>query len=526
MYFSVDVRYTDQSSNSAGMLWSSSVSPIDEIDAGMMPPPTILPPNVRHSSLSGTMIDMQPQISPPVLKSELLDETSQGSQPDLMINQNSMDGMPSNDNSLDGGKDNIHYMSPQHQRAMMVCGGNISPSDLCIQDSNSMNGFDQRMRIMQMGQASPEVIDLRIKQEQQQIAAQIQQYSNEAQLLQVVQSNLGAAAADVQHQQQQQHMFSQSGQAHPHRDVIFSREINELNNQISVTVNNNPTFAMMTDNVTGGGPTSASISSLMGYANSPTMGGNSAATLSQDNILNAQPSNVSLSSPLSIITGAQSANVSSDIILNPTVSPSMMCQSTSDNSNNIMAPQVTSVLACMSSQSSQDSLMNTLIPTDAMQHLPRSPVAVKNMILNAAADILSSQPSNISPETTISALISLNSSPLINTNQSAGSQMLITQAPTTSNTLLIQQQSDHETIHLSAGQQHSIYSDSRDGMSTSTQQIMAEQESVQQQQQAMMMAMGTMDGQTAQQMDIVSGAAGGTLTRAEQDFLNDFQKMQ
>lgn len=522
MYFSVDIRYTDQSSNSAGMLWSSSVSPIEEIDAGMMPPPSILPPNVRHSSLSGTMIDMQSQISPPVLKSELLDETSQGSQPDLMINQNSMDGIPSNDNSLDGSKDNIQYMSPQHQRAMMVCGGNISPSDLCIQDSNSMNAFDQRMRIMQMGQASPEVIDLRIKQEQQHIAAQIQQYSNDAQLLQVVQSNLGAAAADVQHQQQ--HMFSQSsgvGQAHPHRDVIFSQEINELNNQITVTVSNNPTFAMMTDNVTGGGSTSATISQLMGYNNSPTMGGNSAATLSQDNILSAQPSNVSLSSPLSIITGAQSANVSSDIILNPTVSPSMMCQSTSDNSNNIMTPQVTSVLACMSSQSSQDSLMNTLIPTDAMQHLPRSPVAVKNMILNAAADILSSQPSTISPETTISALISLNSSPLINTNQTGGSQMLITQAPTTSNTLLIQQQNDH-----AAGQQHSIYSDSGAGMSTATQQIMAEQGSVQQQQQAIMMAMGTMGVQTTQQMDIVSGAAGGTLTRAEQDFLNDFQKMQ
>lgn len=92
------------------------------------------------------------------------------------------------------------------------------------------------------------------------------------------------------------------------------------------------------------------------------------------------------------------------------------------------------------SVSGQDSLLSTMLsPADAavaIQNIQRSPVAVKNMILNAAADILSSQPCTMSSESTINALISLNQSPLLNENQSSNSMspsssMMMAQATTT-----------------------------------------------------------------------------------------------
>lgn len=81
------------------MIWTPSMEPIHEIDSGMMPPPSTLPLSVRRPSSAGNLLGEQ--ISPPLMKTELSDESSQSSLPDTM-NHDALDRMTINENSMDG----------------------------------------------------------------------------------------------------------------------------------------------------------------------------------------------------------------------------------------------------------------------------------------------------------------------------------------------------------------------------------------------------------------------------------------
>lgn len=554
------------------------MQPINELDSGMMPPPSTMPLSVRRPSAAGVMCNDQQQISPTMLKSEIMDENSQGSQPDMM-NQDSMDRI-SNENSMDGSSPIKDLQYGQQQRihrkhsielmdgnSMMVNSNSSDSMHMNMHDSNSMTDFDNRSMssMLQMSQ-SPEmkVVDLCIKQEQQ-IAAQLQQLKNDAQLMQVVQQSEQSAnkflSNDVVQNLRQQQVvdsvavaiFTQAtnnavaaaNQNTNSRDLLYNQEIANINNQINAATNAGieQTFSpsLLSENgtvITGSTP---QMGHMLSYPTTPPnnslMNTNSNSPLSQDIILNSQPS-VTLS-PLTIMTGnagGPSANVSSDIILNPSVSPTMMCQNSTDTTN-IMPTQVTSVLSCHSlqtqqqqQQTTQDTLMNALISPEQQQtihHLPRSPVAVKNMILNAAADILSSQPSTISPETTISALISLNSASLLDssaggrTNQSSVPQIMMTQAPTNSVMLQPQATSMDVCCNQRTIEQHmpALYNDTTvmagNQILSTNADVMPVQTTVEQ--QSMLNVMGV----TVPQQMISSDH----LTRAQQDFLNDFQKM-
>lgn len=460
-----------------------------------------------------------------------------------------------------------HSIDMMDSDSMMVGGGMDSTSDGLIlagvqmprNGSNSMNAFDSMLQIDQSA-ADMKGVDLRIKQEQQNInlAAQIQQLKNEAHLLSAVQAQVSReqsvnkflldVAADAQHQRQQvvdsvtvalfanQQINPVATSVTP-QDVIFNAELNHLNQQIN-NVNKTTSAieqSILAHNMMVTEPSApeanAAMAHMLGFTTAAQpmnmMNSNSASPLSsQDIILNSTPS---LNSPLSILTGNPMGTVSSDIILNPTVSPSMMCTNSSDNGNVIMpSVQVSSVRSCHQpmnqQQSPQEPLLNGLIVPDPI-HIPRSPVAVKNMILNAAADILSSTPSTISPETTISALISLNSSPLINTNpqqqqqqqQSANdvSQLLMTaQSPTTVDSLMQQQQNTIDTLgQLQQQQQQSLFGDS-----------LAQQLAV----------ANILPTNTAQQQALLNNMANmnvGAVTRQQQqqhqmqEFINDIQKI-
>lgn len=400
------------------------MEPINEIDSGMMPPPSTLPLSVRRPSSAGNLL--VEQISPPLMKTELNDDSSQSSLPDTM-NHDALDRMTINENSMDGSGGYVPHRIRKRSIDMMDSNSMMS-TPVLMHDSSSMSGFaarDAQINLMQ----SPEIVDLRIKQEQ--IAAQLQ-------------FQLAASKAESDLNQSVNKFLSnlESNSLSPRVDSVavalyanntasneaLMQEINNIN-QLATTsaVMNQSAFGhalpLMTE-----AETSSSLNQMLSYPtpqNTETLMDTSSSNHSHDVILNSQPA-VSINSPNHQITMLASPNVnnaehnmSTDVILNPAVSPSMMCQS-----NDAIPPQVTSVLACHPMQpSSQDTLLNNLLQPDAL-HIPRtSPVAVKNMILNAAADILSSQPSQISAENTINALMSLNSSPMMTQAGTANNMM-------------------------------------------------------------------------------------------------------
>lgn len=407
------------------------MEPIHEIDSGMMPPPSTLPLSVRRPSSAGNLLGEQ-QISPPLMKTELNDESSQSSLPDTM-NHDALDRMTINENSMDGSamKD-IYVQHRIRKRSIDIMDSNSmmgTPVEMLIHDSNSLSGFTSRDSQMNLMQSS-EIVDLRIKQEQ--MAAQLHQFGLvtkvDADLSQVNKflSNLDSNSLSPRVDPVAVALFSNNSN---NNDVLL-QEINNINNLTTTnSVMNQSTFGLTL--MTEANP-ATSLNQILSYpqnTNNELMMDTSNSNCSHDVILNSQPA-ASINSPngITMLTSPNvnsEHNMSSDVILNPSVSPSMMCQSADS-----IPPQVTSVLAChpMQQQSPQDTLLNNLMQTDSI-HIPRtSPVAVKNMILNAAADILSSQPSQISVENTIHGLISLNSSPMIADSQSNVAQMMITQS--------------------------------------------------------------------------------------------------
>jgi len=153
-------------------------------------------------------------------------------------------------------------------------------------------------------------------------------------------------------------------------------------------------------------------------------------------------------------------NMSPDIILNPTVSPTMMCHEQTDH-NNLLNSQVSLNNAMLNAinlpHTTQETILNNIIQpvmtqhTEAL-HIPHKtpPVSVKNMFLNAAAEILTSQTSPMNAETTINALMSLNSNPILSEQEQqhvVQSMLTNSQAPSLPVTNDVQQQVDCQRIN-------------------------------------------------------------------------------
>ncbi|KAJ6637782.1 Nuclear factor of activated T-cells 5, partial [Pseudolycoriella hygida] len=407
-----DLSFTDDSNHSNPalplMVWTPTMEPIHEMDSGMMPPPSTLPLSVRRPSSAGTLLGEQ--ISPPLMKTELNDESSQSSLPDTM-NHDALDRMTINENSMDGStmKD-IYGQVNIRKRSIDIMDNNSmmgTPVDMLMHDSNNFNCMPPN---------DMKIVDLRVKQE-----------------MALHQFDMVVSKAD-----QSVNKFlptNLSPRVNP--AALYSNSANnnllqEMNNMNSLaTTNSSFGHSLMTE-----ANTATSLNQILNYppnSTNETLMDTSNSNHSHDVILNSQPA-AAINSPTNIAMLTASTvntehNMSSDVILNPSVSPSMMCQSADS-----ISPQVTSVLAChaMQQHSSQESLLNNL--TDAL-HIPRtSPVAVKTMLL---ADLLSSQPSQISAENTINALMSLNSSPMMTDNQQNVSQMMIDQSTTSSNTMML-----------------------------------------------------------------------------------------
>lgn len=401
------------------MLWANHLKETsNKIDAGIMPPPaTTLPLNIRRTSLTGLLsCGSADQTSPPILKSEIMDENSQNS----ILST----GAESLHDTIDYVNENS--MDASNPATLM----NASPMDM-------MTGgavFPPPPTMMNMTSTSPiNVVDLRVKQEDD-MSVQMQDlvHTNLAEppkLLPVVQD---AAALMTPFGRSKLNdikvndvpMFNAAT-----TDVILHNNLSSLNQivvptmttnqQMQQTIEQSAVFAqqgLMTEAGTANGlnhmlsfPNTTQTISPNILTTSPT----NQSPLSTDVMLNSQTIPTINTSPTSLLTvePVNNPTIESDIIMNSTISPTMMCTNATGDATALMPNPVAigdAPMLAPPSQPASETLLNNLMQVDPSLSIKQSDAVVKNMILNAAAEILSSEPNSITPETATNALMSLN----------------------------------------------------------------------------------------------------------------------
>lgn len=430
----------DESGGStASSLWNQNSEPKSEIDSGMMPPPSLPPITVRRASLVSNMTN--DQISPPIcgLKAELMDENSQNS---MGSDQNSRDRFPSsNENSIDN---SMYSLDKRRDSAIDMMEENSNMS-IIVNDNTMdvsslrMNQFNNSHIDILSNADDLKVIDLCVKQEQ--IVAQIQN------LVQNNQNQILSNSVNQMNTQLDNSSMYNTNQTNSNA-VFGSHMISTTSTTTSPTiyeslcretgVNRMNQILEMPQTHQSNDIESNSSDSMMG---SPTSSNRSPHA--QDIILNSQSSVLNGNDNLQSVLPPSSTNpqsqhsISPDIILNPSVSPSMMCQAVTDA--NLLSPQgalsnpilntlpnipTISTIPTIT-QTTQDAILNNLIPSVISQpsesqqmHMSckMTPVAVKNMYLKAANEILTSQPT----ESTINALISMDQTMYNETQSNVG----------------------------------------------------------------------------------------------------------
>lgn len=435
-YFSADMGYGNDESRSMSptpspvlknspstcptlMLWANHLKETNKIDAGIMPPPaTTLPLNIRRTSLGGFVsCGSADQSSPPLLKSEIMDENSQNSILSTggdSMNHDSMDYV--NDNSMDA----------SNSATMM----NTSPMSMMA------NSFQAPQTMMNISTSPITGIDLRVKQEDE-MAVQMQDLVHPA-MADAPKLMTGVHPADatfmasfdrpklgdLKVQVNDVPMFSTLS-APSNADVILNNNLSAISHDVAPQLTNeqhmqqtmeqqNTVFGqqgLMTEAGTASGlnhmlsyPSATQSMPQNIMATSPT----NQSPLSTDVMLNSQPISAINASPTMLtVDTVNNPSIESDIIMNSTISPTMMCNNTAGDANNLITNSGTigdSPMLAAPTQPTSEALLNNFIQPMSM----KQSAVVKNMILNAAAEILSSEPNSITAETTTNALMSLN----------------------------------------------------------------------------------------------------------------------
>lgn len=126
------------------------------------------------------------------------------------------------------------------------------------------------------------------------------------------------------------------------------------------------------------------------------------------------------------------ASISPDIILNPTISPtSMMCTP----SNATVAATAAAAVAAAAAASDGASLLSNqvfnnmaAVAANMIENQPQETTqAVQEIILNAAAEILTSQEPSVTTQSTINALISMNAQEMMTTSCQPQTQAIMSQ---------------------------------------------------------------------------------------------------
>ncbi|XP_031624806.1 nuclear factor of activated T-cells 5-like isoform X2 [Contarinia nasturtii] len=399
------------------MLWANHLKETsNKIDAGIMPPPaTTLPLNIRRTSLSGLLsCGSNDQSSPPMLKAEILDENSQSS---ILSN-----GAESLHDTIDYVSENS--MDASNPATLM----STSPLDMM-----AANSFPAPPPLMNITSTSPiNVVDLRVKQEDG-MAAQIQDLVHPTLVeppklisgVPVPDASLMAPFGrpklnDLKVQVDDVQMFNAPNST----DIMLNNNLGTLNHvgvtpmttnqQMQQTMEQQSsvfgTQGLMTEAGTANGlnhmlsfPSSTQAISPNILSTSPTN------PLTTDVMLNSQAIPTINTSPNSMLTvePVNNSTIESDIIMNSTISPTMMCNNTSTDPATLLPNAVAigdapAMITQPPQQPTSEALLNNFIQPMSIK---QSDAAVKNMILNAAAEILSSEPNSITPETATNALI-------------------------------------------------------------------------------------------------------------------------
>lgn len=399
------------------MLWANHLKETsDKIDAGIMPPPAnTLPLNIRRTSLTGLLsCGSNDQTSPPILKSEIIDENSQNS-------------------ILSTGADNMNHDSMDYINENSMEASN--PATMMAPTGLDIMPFPPPPPLMSMTSTSPiNVVDLRVKQEED-MAVQIQDLVNPnlgetSKML----ANVPTAAQsfiepfgrskinDLKVQVNDVPVFSA-----PTADVLLNTNMNL--SSLTSDQHMQQTIGQTAANVFGqsGLMTEAGTANSMNHmlsfpnaaaqsiatnilATSPT---NPSPLAAADVMLNSQTIPTMTTSPnalLNVESSVTNPTIESDIIMNTTISPTMMCTNSSTDATNLIANPVAigdTPMIAAPPQPTSEALLNNLIQPMGRQ----SDAVVKNMILNAAAEILSSEPNSITAETTSNALMSMEQAP-------------------------------------------------------------------------------------------------------------------
>lgn len=262
------------------------------------------------------------------------------------------------------------------------------------------------------------------------------------------------------------------------QNVVFShQQIDEMNTIAATNTNGNLDQNFARNILTNAG-SSATLTQILNIPqtttnsvlNSPPCNSSSLSSspggihssITQDIILNSQPAasinsaNMQMISPS--VNDIPQEHITSELILNNTVLPTMMCRPTTENNSLMAAHQVTmanTMLAdiTMTPQREQDNLINNIImnrPSDDLHVVHKtSPVAVNNLLLTAAVDYITNQETRITTESTINALMSLNSNSMLTEVQTTVPQILNIQTQQSVNSNSSDQQ---PTMNMCSGQ--------------------------------------------------------------------------
>lgn len=390
------------------MLWANHLKETsNKIDAGIMPPPsTTLPLNIRRTSLTGLMsCGLNDQTSPPILKSEILDENSQNS----LLSANG-------DNSIDYINDNSMDVSSSAALNLMSNPFPPPPPLMSMQSTSPINVVD--LRVKQEDDLPPTIPDLanpNLHEESAELIAAAAAGSGSSYIEPFGRSKLN----DLKVQVNDIPMYNA-----PPADVMLGTNmtlssLNTDQHMHQAIGQSSSVFgpqSMMPEN---GTPTT-NINHMLSFPNvSQTITSNCLSTsptnpspLSADVMLNSQSIPTINTSPNSLLnvdsSSVSNSTIESDIIMNSTISPTMMCSNSSADSTNLITSPVAiggdNQMLSAPPQPNSGLLNNPFQPMSIKQ----SDAVMKNMILNAAAEILSSEPNSITAETTTNALMSLN----------------------------------------------------------------------------------------------------------------------
>jgi len=342
-----------------------------------------------------------------VLKAEIIDENSQNS---ILSAENMSESMDTfvNENSMDASS-SASMLTP-------------TPLELMMQ-KNAENSFAPTMNqsgLLNLASTSPmTVVDLRVKQEED-LSVQMQELvnptMNESSGSAFIQQFGESKVGDLKVQINDVSMFNAQTSAMANSPEVMLG--NSLMGSKTMSTDQQPQLEQQSSvfnapSIMTEAGTATSLNHMLSFpsatsnilATSPTN-----APLTSDVLLNSQSLNPLNSSP-TLMAGKTVTD--SDIIMNPAISPSMMCTNAPNESSNLIASNVEPMITT-TSQPASDSLLNNLMQPMSIK---QSDAAVKNMILNAAAEILSSEPHSITQETTSNCLMSLNSEASVQQSQ-------------------------------------------------------------------------------------------------------------